>query len=137
MTYTTTAILTWLDLKHLVVSKTYLKFFCFQHFFFFFLETPEVFSQIRWNLLRIITTEECSNYMTADETILCTFGTDSNLDQAPCGVTDGSSLAYVSNNSWIQIGIGNWPSCRSNAPGKFTNVRFYLDWLAEVTGITN
>lgn len=75
--------------------------------------------------------------MEPDETILCTFGTENNVDQTPCGVNDGSALAYVSNNSWVQIGIGTYPSCTSNAPGKFINVRFYLDWLAEITGITN
>lgn len=102
----------------------------------FFTETPALVSELRWNLLHIITTEECSNYMEADETILCTMGTENNENQSPCGLNDGSALGYVSNNSWVQIGIGSWPSCRSNAPGQFTNVRVYLSWLADITGIT-
>lgn len=65
---------------------------------------------------------------------MCTLGTEFNVDQAPCGLNDGSALAYFSNSSWIQIGIGSWPSCGSD-PGKFTRVTSYLDWVSAVTGV--
>lgn len=101
------------------------------------LDIPEQFSEIRWEFLQIITPEECLNFREPDGTTMCTLGTDHNVDQAPCGLNDGTALAYFSNSSWIQVGIGSWPSCSSNYPGIFTRVSVYLSWVSAVTGITN
>lgn len=88
--------------------------------------------------MQIISDEECSNFtQTNNGNILCTFGTAVNDIQSPCGLNDGSALAFVSNNTYVQIGIGSWPSCRNDEPGQFTRVSSYLDWISAVTGISN
>lgn len=85
--------------------------------------------------MQIITDEECNLQGNFNERIMCTIGTFYNQNQGPCYVNDGAVLAYFSNSSWIQIGIGSLPACSSTLPGLFTRVSVFIEWIAAVTGI--
>lgn len=89
--------------------------------------------------MQTISDERCSTFpqTTNNGKVLCTWGTDDNERQSPCRLNDGPVLAIVSNKSFVQIGIGSWPSCRRDTPGRFTRVSSYLEWITAHTGISN
>lgn len=100
-----------------------------------FRNIDEIYQQ-RYNILQVITDEECSNMITTDGTVLCTLGPSFNELQTPCYVLDGSALAYYLNGTWTQIGIGSITSCQIDVPARFTRLTLLLGWISAVTGIT-
>lgn len=68
---------------------------------------------------------------------MCTFITESNPLQTPCGVDPGTSLANIDNNGiWTMIGSGTDENCGNTTPTRWNRLTEHLPWITEVTGLT-
>lgn len=66
---------------------------------------------------------------------MCTFGTEANPLQTPCGNNPGSASAILNNGIWTQIGAGPDTMCGDVIPKRWIRLTEYLPWISEVTGI--
>lgn len=93
---------------------------------------------LRFNQLRVITDYECDVLSLGfrNEPEMCTFVTESNPLQTPCGPSPGTALATNQNGYWIMIGSGADSNCGNTSPTRWNRLTEHLEWIEEVTGLT-
>lgn len=95
---------------------------------------------LRFNMVRVISDQECDSLRPENNVRqdyeMCTFGTEANPLQTPCGNSPGAAIAILIDGIWTQIGSGPDTNCGAVIPTRWIRLTDYLSWITEITGIT-
>lgn len=96
---------------------------------------PSIAPILQWANLDTIDNAQCYKsfgFLVARSSVICAVGT---TGQSACNGDSGGPLIT---EDGVQIGLtsfGSGEGCHRGFPSVFTRVSYYLDWIAEVTGI--
>lgn len=96
---------------------------------------PTIAPILQWANLNTIDNAQCYKsfgFLVARSSVICAVGT---TGQSACNGDSGGPLIT---EDGIQIGLtsfGSGEGCHRGYPSVFTRVSYYLDWIAEVTGV--